>query len=470
MRGNPERSPPARLLAAMFLNSLILSTLILGKFLVLAHKEDQRSLNNFQKRKLNYPVQQNKKSEKTAIVKLEKAAKKPAKASVKAAKKNKVATVKPAAVNPADVNLDAIVMPATVNPEPLLANAANKLKLDLLHKSGRYNRAYMAEYQKMISSLIPDHQTIDPLFSSRLMLPRPHEPKTVKSLYSSKPAKLPVCSRQEERLWKQLKVLQEEKLNSVVLKENVRTGARVVEKLMDIPKHYVKEMNFFSHAHHGSTKYFPSFICSARPKRRNERYSIITDFVDGDKSHVMASVATPEQLRHMVAQLFNSIIELHRVGFIHCDLSPANVMVTNDFTVQLIDFGMAMPVGQANGYRGSRYIRAPELQEMCPGKIDVAIDWWAFGVTVAIWYYYHFNPEALLLTENTYQFTPMRLKEKRFTHGDFPHQFSPELRKLLSLFLTVDPEFRTFSTVRLQNNIRNHEYFTGFDWSTADKS
>lgn len=357
--------------------------------------------------------------------------------------------------------------PATVS---VVSN--REVQLSLLHKRGRYNQVYMKEYKKMIASLLPDPESIDPLFNCREMLPRQNEVKTVKSLYSTKKATLPTCSREKERMWKKMKILQLEKKNSVTLKENSRTGARVVEKLMEGQRHYDKEMKFFSHAHHGSTKYFPSFICSAKPKKRNERYSIITDFIDGDKSHVMASIATPEQLRHMVAQFFNSIVELHRVGFIHCDLSPANVMVTRDFDVKLIDFGMAMPVGQANGYRGSFYIRAPELHEMCPGKIDVAIDWWAFGVTVAMWYYYHYNPEALLLTDHTYQFTPMKLlvKGKKFTAGVIPQQFSPELRKFLSLFLTIDPEFRTFSTVRLQNVIRNHEYFRGFDWTTADKS
>lgn len=377
-------------------------------------------------------------------------------------------------VNKKNIEKSAIIKDVKSATKPAIVSVVpnHEIQLNLLHKSGRYNQVYMKEYKKMIASLLPDPESIDPSFNNKEMLPRQNEVKTVKSLYSTKKAKLPTCSREKEKMWKKLKILQLEKKNSVTLKENIRTGARVVEKLMEGQRHYDKEMNFFTQAHHGSTKYFPSFICSAKPKKRNERYSIITDFIDGDKSHVMASVATPEQLRHMVAQLFNSIVELHRVGFIHCDLSPANVMVTKDFEVKLIDFGMAMPVGQANGYRGSFYIRAPELHEMCPGKIDVAIDWWAFGVTVSMWYYYHYNPEALLLTDHTYQFTPMKLqvKTKKFTAGIIPQQFSPELRKFLSLFLTIDPEFRTFSTVRLQNIIRNHEYFRGFDWNTADKS
>ena len=425
----------------MFLKHLVLIALIFANYLIAGLKQGRKTGNQIQKRATNFPV--------------------------KAGARKRV----PVPMNSRKIEKRVVINRRQQfrNAKPAISANAKELQLNLINKIGRYNKEYMIEYKKMIASLSLDSKFLDPLFNSREMLPGPNEIKTVKALYSTKMENLPICSPQKERLWKKIKVLQEEKKNSVTLKKNIQTGARVVEKSMEGQKHYDKELKFFSQAHHGSNRYFPAFICSAKPQKKNERYSIITDFVDGDKSHVMASMATPEQLKHMVAQFFNSIVELHRVGFIHCDLSPANVMVTKDFDVKLIDFGMALPVGQANGYRGSYYIRAPELHEMCPGKIDVAIDWWAFGVTVSIWHYYHYNPEALLKTDHTYQFTPMRLKGKKFSHGEFPQQFSPELRKLLSLFLTCDPEYRTFSTVRLQNIIKNHEYFKGFDWSTAVK-
>ena len=345
----------------------------------------------------------------------------------------------------------------------------NKIVVDFLHKEKRYNQKYLVEYKKMIRSLLPEAEMYKD-FNSRDLLVLPYETKTDNSLYSKKKITLPVCSSVKEKYWSKVKVLQKEKRNTVTLKQNSQTGARVVEKLMEAKKNYDKETEFFRHAHHSSTKYFTAFICSAKPqgRSRKERYSIITDFVDGDKSHVMAAVATADQLRFMVAQFFNSVIELHKVGFIHCDLSPANVMVTKEYEVKLIDFGMAVPIGQAYGHRGSPYTRAPELHEMCPGKIDVSIDWWAFGCTVSMWFYYHYNPEMIQDTSATYHFTPMKLYHKNeFRSGKFPAQFPKDLRRFLSLFLTIDPEKRTFSTDRLQNMIRNHEYFNGFDWSVA---
>ena len=359
-------------------------------------------------------------------------------------------------------------------PDVKLATKTPQLKssslVKLLHKESKYNRGYLTEYKKMIASLLLEES--NPQFCNKEFLQLPLEIQTVKSLHSKQKANFPNCADLTRKSdWKKLKVLQLEDKNSVTLKENRQTGEKVVEKRMDAQKHYDKELDFFRHAHHGSNRYYPKFVCSMKGKEGRTRHSIVTEFVDGEKSHVMASVATWQQLRLMVAQLFNSIVELHKVGYVHCDLSPANVMVTRSFDVKLIDFGMAMPIGSAKGYRGSYYIRAPELHAMCPGKIDVGIDWWAFGATVSIWYYYHYRPEDLEKNGKdypTYHFTPIKLRKKRFHSMPFPSEFPTDLRLFLSLFLTIDPELRTFGTERLQNMIRTHAFFNNFDWSTAE--
>jgi serine/threonine protein kinase len=341
-------------------------------------------------------------------------------------------------------------------------------KISFLHKERQYDQNYLKEYRKMIRSLLPEASMYDH-FGNREFLPLEHEIKTIGSRYSASKARLPVCSSDNNE-WTKVKVLQLEKSNSVTLKENRKTGVKVVEKLMKAQKHYDRELNFFSHAHHGSRNFFPALICSKKAKNSKDRFAIVTDYVKGEKSHVMAAKASMEQLRFMVAQFFNSVVELHKIGYIHCDLTPANVMVSSDFEVKLIDFGIAVPIGKANGYRGSIYTRAPELHRNVPGKIDVSIDWWAFGATVAMWYYYHFNPKDLKNEDHNYMFTPMKLKNKAFHSANTPENFPADLRKFLSLFLTIDPELRTFSTVRLQNMVKNHEFFNGFNWSTAEKS
>jgi serine/threonine protein kinase len=364
--------------------------------------------------------------------------------------------------------------PALVRPKKRLPSLKPILpKIMTMQPIGRYDSGYMKEYTKMLDSLLPLAELRN-LYDLKTLQVHPNEPLTLKVNFKPQALKLPKCSADKTRDWEQVKILQMEQKNRVTLKENLRSGNRVVEKSMEVKKHYDKEMDFFTHASHRSPTFFPALICSAvyDVKREKEPYRIVTDFVNGEKSHVMAKVATARQLRFMVAQFFNSVVELHKTGFIHCDLSPANVMVSNSFEVKLIDFGMALRVGQAYGGRGSFYTRAPELHGLSPGRVDVAIDWWAFGATVAIWYHYHLdipasNPEM----NHLYNFTPMKFskKKKNFIAGRFPPEFPADLRKFLALFLVIDPELRTFSTERLQNLVRSHEFFNGFDWSTAAK-
>jgi len=51
-------------------------------------------------------------------------------------------------------------------------------------------------------------------------------------------------------------------------------------------------------------------------------------------------------LRDLFAQLANGISALHEAGILHCDLKPANVLVTPQERVVICDFGLAMETVQ----------------------------------------------------------------------------------------------------------------------------
>lgn len=65
-------------------------------------------------------------------------------------------------------------------------------------------------------------------------------------------------------------------------------------------------------------------------------------------------------IRHYTLQILKSLVYLQSKGIIHRDLKPANILINNDGTVKLIDFGSSKKIGLSdfkltNSMKGSPY-------------------------------------------------------------------------------------------------------------------
>jgi serine/threonine protein kinase len=345
-----------------------------------------------------------------------------------------------------------------------------------MYPESRYDSSYLHNYKQMIGSLLGPIGGTSPanLIKPEMRLGSDHS--TASNLYGNFKNSIPECSKIGLTGLKLIKVIQDEESNYVMLKENQVDGKLYVEKSTKRRESFTNELEFFLHLDR-SNRYFPKMVCHMPTPGREHRFSVMTEFIRGRDSHLAAGLANSSQLKSMVQQLFDAVVDLHRMGYIHADIKPGNVLVTDNFEVKLIDFGMASRVGKARKFRGSPYTRAPELHELCPGPVDIAIDWWAFGSTVSIWYYYHhanfnkhfskkmakkdemMNPDiAQIYFEvfSSYEFTPFKWTGNKFNPGFFPSSFEADVRRFLALFLVIDPELRTFDSVRLQTIARDY--------------
>ncbi len=72
---------------------------------------------------------------------------------------------------------------------------------------------------------------------------------------------------------------------------------------------------------------------------------------------------------------------IHRMRFIHADFNPKNVMIADDGTVKLIDYGQSCPVGTVKKrVQGTLEFLAPE--QATKGVLDRRTDVFNFGATL----------------------------------------------------------------------------------------
>ena len=64
-----------------------------------------------------------------------------------------------------------------------------------------------------------------------------------------------------------------------------------------------------------------------------------------------------------MSQLFNGVEYMHQMGYFHRDLKPENVLVCQDNTLKIVDFGTAKSSEKLHPYTdyvSTRWYRSPE--------------------------------------------------------------------------------------------------------------
>ena len=122
-------------------------------------------------------------------------------------------------------------------------------------------------------------------------------------------------------------------------------------------------------------------------------YCMVSDFVKplpgpdpGDmclNAEESPGIFSIDKLRHYVLQLARGIAIMHKMGIIHKDIKPGNILNRRDgdtLTPVIID----IPMGGDQEEEGSPCFLGYEKYNGTSTELTISTDWWAFGITVLL--------------------------------------------------------------------------------------
>eukprot|EP00058_Branchiostoma_floridae_P011233 XP_002596721.1 hypothetical protein BRAFLDRAFT_280196 [Branchiostoma floridae] len=161
----------------------------------------------------------------------------------------------------------------------------------------------------------------------------------------------------------------------VAIKKMSYSGKQQEEKWQDI----IKEVKFLRELRHTNTiEYKGCYL-------REHTAWLVMEYCLGSASDIIEVHKKPLQEIEIAAICHDGmqgLTYLHNNNKIHRDVKAGNILLTEDGTVKLADFGSASIVSPANSFVGTPYWMAPEvILAMDEGQYDGKVDVWSLGIT-----------------------------------------------------------------------------------------
>ena len=161
----------------------------------------------------------------------------------------------------------------------------------------------------------------------------------------------------------------------VAIKKMSFTGKQSAEKWQDI----IKEVKFLTALKHKNCiEYKGCYL-------KDQTAWLVMEYCLGSASDIVEVHKKPLQENEIAAICDDTLCGLeylHSKHLIHRDVKAGNILLTENGTVKLADFGAASMISPANSFVGTPYWMAPEvILAMDEGQYDGKVDVWSLGIT-----------------------------------------------------------------------------------------
>ena len=184
-------------------------------------------------------------------------------------------------------------------------------------------------------------------------------------------------------------------MGDVYLGRDLETGDNVAVKALkpdlidpsnEIITRFVREGQALGQLNHPNIVAVIDTVKETKPSSDSPVYYLVMEYVKGGSLQTLLSEQKQLPVRQVLEislDLADALTRAHRLGIIHRDLKPANVLLSEDGTPRLTDFGLAhmadhSSLTQAGTLIGTIDYLSPEA---CTGQVqDERSDIWSFGV------------------------------------------------------------------------------------------